>query len=383
MKRFIIIFISLFLFGHITAQSKSELESKRASIQNEIKQIGKRLQQAKAEKKKALDNYLALQRQISKRSQLIKTLAQEDKLLEERIERTNDGISSLEADAIVLEEEYGALLRQALRQKLSDSYLSFLFSAKDFNEALKRWRYLQQYRSHRARQTQLIKDTKKSLVRKKETLFKLSEEKDKLLAEQVFQQQQLEKESESKNKLYRNLKRNESSLRAELKDQEEEAFQLKSAILSLIGDNNVVVSTDNSTDLTGDFQRSKTNLSWPVLDGYVERFFGRQQHPTLSKIEIVNNGIDISSSTSTAVFATFSGKVAGKFTLPNGSQSVLVKHGDFYTVYSNMNQIFVKKGDQISTRQELGTLNPTDRTLHFEIWRRKVRLNPMDWLSPL
>ncbi len=379
MKQFVLISISFLLLSQTFAQSKSELESKRESIQNEIKQIGKRLQLAKAEKKKALDNYLTLQRQISKRSQLIKTLAQEDKLLEARIERTNDGISSLEADAIVLEEEYGILLRQALRQKLSDSYLSFLFSAKDFNEALKRWRYLQQYRAHRARQTQLIKDTKKSLERKKETLSKLSKEKDQLLAEQVFQQQQLELESESKNKLYRNLKRNESLLRAELKGQEEEAFQLKSAILNLIGDNNIALSSD----LTVDFERSKTRLSWPVQDGYVERFFGRQQHPTLSKIEIVNNGIDISSSTSTAVFATFSGEVAGKFTLPNGSQSVLIKHGDFYTVYSNMNQIFIQKGDQISTKQEIGTLNPTDRVLHFEIWRSKVRLNPMDWLSPL
>jgi len=382
MRYFFAIFISIFLLNNLPAQSKDELETKRESIQNEIKLIGKRLRQTKEDKKEALDNYLALQRKIQKRSQLIRTLAQEDELLEKRIARTNDGITSLEADAEVLREEYAALLRQALRQKLSDSHLSFLFSAKDFNEALKRWRYLKQYRSFRARQTQIIRETQKSLIRKKEMLFKLGEEKEQLLQEQIFQQKQLTIESERKNELYRSLKKNETSLRAELKDQQEEAYQLKSAILSLIGESNETIASNSPEDLTLDFQRSKTKLSWPVSEGFVERFFGKQAHPTLSKIEIVNNGIDVLSVENTSVFASFSGKVAGKFTLPNGKKSALIKHGDFHTVYSNMDQIFVEKGDPVTTLQEIGVLSPTDKVLHFEIWRLKVRLNPLDWLSP-
>lgn len=382
MKFFFLVLLSLFSVSLLSAQSKSDLEKKRESIQNEIKLIGKRLQQTREDKKEALDNYLALQRKIQKRSQLINTLAAEDNLLDKRIARTNDGINSLESDAEVLKEEYGALLRQALRQKLSESHLSFLFSAKDFNEALKRWRYLNQYRAFRARQTQIILETQKSLIRKKEMLFKLSEEKDKLLKEQIYQQEQLTIESERKNKLYRSLKKNESSLRAELKDQQEESFQLKSAILSLIGKQSTSINNETTGDLTLDFQRSKAKLSWPVSEGFVERFFGKQPHPTLSKIEIVNNGIDVLSVANTAVLASFSGEVAGKFTLPNGKKSVLIKHGDFYTVYSNMDQIFVEKGDQISTKQEIGALDPTDKILHFEIWRLKVRLNPIDWLSP-
>lgn len=115
--RIILVFTTLLLIlSSALGQSKNELEQKREFIQKEIKQIGKRLQQAKADKKKALENYLALQRQIQKRSQLINTLGKEDELLDMRIARTRDGIESLERDAKVLEEEYGILMRQALRQ---------------------------------------------------------------------------------------------------------------------------------------------------------------------------------------------------------------------------------------------------------------------------
>jgi len=354
MKKYIIICFSLFIIGQLFAQSKAQLENQRVSIQKEIEQISNRLKQTREDRKEALANYLALQRKIQKRSQLINTLQQEDQLLEKRVARTNDGINSLEEDAKILQQEYGVLLRQALRQKLSDSYLSFIFSAKDFNEALKRWRYLNQYRAYRARQTQIIKDTQKSLIRKKETLNKLGAEKAKLLKEQIYQQEQLNVELERKNKLYKGLKKNESALRAELKDQQEEAFQLKSAILNLIGENKPSIVTETTGDVTKDFQRGKKKLSWPIR-----------------------------TESATSVLASFGGKVAGKFTLPNGMQSVLIKHGEFYTVYSNMDQIFVSKGDLIQTNQELGTLSPTDRSLHFEIWRQKVRLNPMDWLAPL
>ena len=382
MKRLIpIFFIFLFLLS-AHGQTKSELETKRTTIQSEIKQIGKRLQQTRENRKEALNNYLSLQAKIQKRAQLIETLELENELLSQRVQRTSEVITSLEEDTNILEKEYGALLRQALRQKLSDSYISFIFSSKDFNEALKRWRYMNQYRAYRAKQAQIIRETKTSLLRKKETLKNLSVEKEKILAEQLFQQEQLSLESKRRNKMYQGLKSNEKKLRAELKDQQEVAFQLKSAILNLINDSPTKTNKTNTGDLNLDFQRAKTKLRRPLTDGIVVRFFGKQQHPTIKRIEIVNNGIDILGNGSTSVSAVFTGQVSGEFTLPNGKKSVLLKHGEYYTVYSNLNQVFVKKDQQIGTGQEIGQLSPTENTLHFELWRQKTRLNPEDWLSP-
>ena len=382
MKRLTFIFF-IFLFiviGH--GQTKSELETKRTTIQSEIEQIGKRLQKTKENRKEALNNYLSLQSKIQKRAQLIETLELENQLLSQRVKRTSEVIISLEEDTKILEKEYGALLRQALRQKLSDSYISFIFAAKDFNEALRRWRYMNQYRAYRARQAQIIKETKTSLLRKKETLKKLSLEKEKILSEQLFQQEQLNLESRRRNKMYQSLKSNENKLRAELKDQQDVAFQLKSAILNLIDDSPIETSTTISGDLNLEFQSAKTKLRRPLDDGIVVRFFGKQQHPTIKRIEIVNNGIDILGNGSTSVSAVFNGQVSGEFTLPNGKKSVLIKHGEYYSVYSNLDQVFIAKDEQIKTGQEIGQLSPVENTLHFELWRQKTRLNPEDWLSP-
>lgn len=381
MKWFVFLFFSLLIFAPIYGQTQSELEQQRISIQKEIENIGERLQQTREYRKEALNNYLSLQAKMQKRAQLIETLEKEKDLLSKRVERTTDVIASLEEDTKILEREYGALLRQALRQKLSDSYISFIFSSKDFNEALKRWRYLNQYRAYRARQAQIIRETKQSLLRKKETLDKLSVEKEKILSEQVFQQEQLSVESKRRNKMYQSLKSNEKNLRAELKDQQEIAFQLKSAILDLISGTPKDTPTTASGDLNLDFQRAKTKLQRPLANGIVVRFFGKQQHPTLKRIEITNNGIDILANSTNSITAVFAGQVKGQFTLPNGKKSILIKHGEYYTVYSNLEQIFVKKDDQVGTGQEIGQLSPTDNTLHFELWRQKIRLNPQDWLS--
>jgi len=382
MRWLTLLILCFFLSPLAHAQSKSELEMQRENIESEIEVIGQRLQKTRENRKEALNNYLALQRKIQKRTELISTLEQEKKHLIKRMNRTEEVINSLEEDASVLEQEYGVILRQALRQKLGDSYISFIFSAKDFNEALKRWRYLNQYRAYRSRQTQVIKETKRSLIKKQQTLRKLSLKKEKLISEQVYQQEQHNTESKNRNAMYQSLKKDEKNLRAELKEQQEVAYQLKNAILDLISDSPSKIAVKSNTDITADFSSAKATLDWPVKDGLVVRYFGKQQHPTIKRIEVNNNGIDILTSTSTSVFASFAGIVAGQFVLPNGKKSILVKHGEFYTVYSNLDQAFVKKDDKVSPGQQIGDLGPIDNTLHFEIWRRKVRLNPIDWLNP-
>jgi len=134
MRWLTLLILCFFLSPLAHAQSKSELEMQRENIESEIEVIGQRLKKTRENRKEALNNYLALQRKIQKRTELISTLEQEKKHLIKRMNRTEEVINSLEEDASVLEQEYGVILRQALRQKLGDSYISFIFSAKDFNE---------------------------------------------------------------------------------------------------------------------------------------------------------------------------------------------------------------------------------------------------------
>ena len=378
-------FLLIFVFSlHTLAitQSKSVLEQERIKKEEEIKSIGDRLKKTKVNRKEALNNYLSLQNKIQKRAELISTLEKEKNLIIKRFNRTTEVIESLEEDTKVLEKEFGTILRQALRQNLTDSYISFIFSAEDFNDAMRRWRYLNQYRSYRSRQAQLIKETKSSLLKKQKKMNLLTEEKDAVIAAQLYQKEQLDIESEKRNDMYQNLKKDEQKLRTDLKDQKEVAYQLKNAILDLIGNTPVGNTPKSETELTAEFTAAKANLTSPVENGLVIRKFGKQAHPTIKRLEINNNGIDILTNGSSSVYASFQGEVVGQFALPNGKKSILVRHGDFYTVYSNLDQAYVYKGDQIQARQEIGDLGPTENTLHYELWRRKVKLNPLDWLLP-
>ena len=366
------------------SQSKAVLEKKRSKIENEIFLTSKLLEEARSSKTSALNKYVAIQRRIQKRSQLIRNLNKEIKLTEERISKTQDFIESLNSDLGALQEEFKQILRNAYRQKITDGKLVFLFSANSFNQAFRRWRYLKQYESFRQRQTYLIQQTKVSLEKRTYRLEEYTSEKESLLNKESSQQKLLNKELEKRNQLYLDLKVNEDELKEEIEQKQTASRQLKFALEDIIKSEIKQESPKAiSPTITNDFERSKGNMSWPINSGVVVGFFGQQEHPTIKNIMITNNGIDIQSTGAGVIRSVLEGEVVGKFSVPGNKRSILIKHGDFFTVYANLESVFVERGDIVKTLQSIGSVNRTsDAELHFEIWRLKVRLNPLDWLRP-
>ena len=384
-KTSILFFIIIYTSSScLFCQSKESLEEKRSKIENEILLTSKLLNEARTNKTSALNKYVAIQRRIQKRAQLIRNLNKDIKLTEQRMLSTQDFIESLSADLNKLQEEFKNILRNAYRQKLTDGKLFFLFSASSFNEGFRRWRYLKQYEDFRQRQTLMIKQTQTSLSKRKSRLDKYALEKETLLQEESAQQKLLNKELEKRNQLYLNLKVNEDALKEEIEEKQNASRQLKFALEDII---KTEIKQENpdaiSPTITSDFERSKGNMSWPINKGVVVGFFGQQEHPTIKKIMITNNGIDIQSSGDGTIRAVLEGEVVGKFSVPGNKRSVLIKHGDFFTVYANLESVFVEQGDIVKTLQSVGSVNNSNTAeLHFEIWRQKVRLNPLDWLRP-
>ena len=368
----------------ILGQSKAVLEKKRSKIENEILLTSKLLDAARSNKTSALNKYIAIERRIQKRSQLIRNLNKDIKLTEQRMLKTQDFIESLNADLGKLKEEFKKILRKAYRQKLTDGKLIFLFSSSSFNEAFRRWRYLKQYEAFRERQTSMIILTQKSLLQRKLNLDQYAEEKESLLKKESAQQNLLNEELEKRNQLYLNLKVNEDELKEEIEAKQNAARQLKFALEDIIKTEiKQETPISLSPTITSDFERSRGKMSWPINKGVVVGFFGQQDHPTIKNIKITNNGIDIQSSGEGLIRAVLEGEVVGKFSVPGNKRSILVKHGDFFTVYANLESVFVEQGDIVKTLQSIGSVNNSNTSeLHFEIWRQKVRLNPLDWLRP-
>lgn len=395
----------------VSAQTVKELEAKRSKIQKEINLTSKFLSETTQNKEAALQRFTTLRSQIKKRKLLIQTLKKEINITNKRIERTDAVIQALQADIEQLQKEYAVIINQAYRQKLTQSNWLFLFSAKDFNDAFRRWQYIKQYDTYRKKQANLIKETQITLNKKIDLLANKKRQKELLVDEQNAQNRLLAEELDSSNAIFNMLRKDEKRLKKNLDTFISQRDELDKTIEEIIiAATNMVgpveqdvatidesegdiltaksistpVSSDELNAWTNSFESQRGRLPMPVNEGIVTRFFGQQAHPTISGITIQNNGIDIQTPKGANAKAIFEGVVAGTQFIPGFQHTVIIKHGEYFTVYSNLEEIFIKKGDRIQKGQVLGQIstNKKDKStqIHFEVWRNKSRLNPKDWI---
>lgn len=390
----------------ISQQSRKDLEERRKKLLREIEQTSGLLRQIKQNKEATLSRYVTLQKQINHRQQLIETLQSEVQFLIQNMERTADVVVALSDDVERLRQEYAQMVRHAYRKRLTHSDWLFVFSAKSFNDAFRRWQYLRQYDRYRKKQAHLILETQQTLLEKIKSLEERKNEKEVLLASAQRQSQMLGLEMNAKNRLLEELKGDESRLARELESKRSAAEKLNAAIEKVIREEMERIRRDERSAaatasagsakitpsttpevvaLSKDFQNNRGKLPWPVTKGVVTGRFGRQSHPSLQNIEIVNNGVDIRTEQGAPVRAVFEGTVVGTQFIPGYDYMVILQHGQYYTVYSNLEEVSVKKGDKVTVRQNIGKVSTDRKTntseVHFEIWKEKDRLNPQDWVS--
>lgn len=402
---FVIVLLSVFFANITNAQIRKDLEDRRRRLLKDIQLTSNLLSKTTKTKAAALDRYIALRKQIEQRELLVSTLRKEIEITDLSMNRASDVVESLTDDIDRLEKEYSELLRQAYRRKKNSSDLGFIFSAENINQGFQRWQYLRQYDDYRKRQAILILETKETLTLKKTQLQETKIEKEGLIASVEQQTKILSAELGDKSKLLRTLRKDEKRLKKELKKQRTDHEGLNKAIEKAIKkdmasrrkkersnqpnkkDINKKPQKDDTvalSRLTGNFRNNRGRLPQPVKNGVITKRFGKQKHPTLPKVKITNNGIDIRTERNAKVFAVFEGKVVSKQFIPGYQNMLIIQHGEYYTVYSNLGEVFVKKGDQVGTMDEIGTVAMDRKSnvseVHFEVWKDKTRLNPEDWV---
>jgi septal ring factor EnvC (AmiA/AmiB activator) len=382
----------------LAAQNRRELEEKRKQLIKEIEETNARLKETQQNKAATLERYLALQQKVRKRRQLVQTLKKELENADSSIARTQEVIVSLEEDIDDLKQEYARTIQTAYRLKINKGMVLFLFSARDINDAFGRWQYVRQYNKYRKRQASLIIDTQSMLEDKAEQMQRKKLEKEQLLASQEQQSTLLRSELIVKDRLLKDLKSSESRLAAALEKQEKAHQRLNEAIEKVIREEvakmkkaarkpeAVTVGTSENKKVTDaaslsmSFSQLKGSLPWPVEVGEITKYFGTQPHPTLKTIQIKNNGIDIKTKSAAKIHAVYEGIVAGRQYIPGYQNTLILQHGDYYTVYSNLEEVYVKRGDKVNARQAIGKLSGSKNEVHFEIWQEKKRLNPIHWV---
>lgn len=400
------------------SQNKKELEDKRKKLLRDIEMTGGLLKKTTKTKEATYDRFVALQSQIERREKLILNIEAEIAGAETGIDRNSAVIEALNGDIVKMQSEYGRMVRSAFRRKMMSNPLLYILSADNLNQAFRRWLFLRKYDDFRKKQADAIAHTREMLSKKVITLEETRREKETLLMSLRGQKTILTTEMADKNSLLQTLSEDESRLKTELKKKQAAHEALNQAIERTIQEeitkrtaearrarpsqpaqpnNNSRTNTAPSNtrpveaapevemDNTSiGFQQKRGQLPWPVEDGFISRSYGRQKHPTLKNIEITNNGIDIRTDESATVRAVYEGRVAGVQFIPGHDYTVILQHGNYYTVYSNLAEASVGKGDQVRARQVIGRVSTNTVTgaseLHFELWNQKERMNPEGWI---
>ncbi len=386
MKTRFLILLLIFTGSLAFGQSRKDLEEQRKKKLEEIAFTQKLIDETSEAKKKNINYLYILQRQIKNREQLIETESHVLTLLTLSIDRTSLFITALEKDITSLKKEYVEMAYYAFKNRSSFDYLLYVFASKSLHEAWNRMRYIRYYNEIRSNQIELIKSTQKSLARKIENLKEQIESKEQLLVNLETEKNKLKQDIEQKNSIVDKLKDKEVEYKEKLVADKKIAKELDLAIEEIIKEE--IAKTASLVKVSGlnsdEFAKNRKNFSWPTK-GVVSQKFGRHEHPTIAGVYINNNGINIRTEKDAMVQSVFSGTVVHVVFIPGANNAIIIRHGDYYTVYKNLVEVIVKPGQEIKEGQDLGKVYYDEEKeiaeLHFEVRHKTEKLDPQLWLK--
>ncbi|MBI4945400.1 MAG: peptidoglycan DD-metalloendopeptidase family protein [Bacteroidetes bacterium] len=390
------IFIFSFQNTFSQTQKKKDLENKKQELQKEIEYKNKLLEEVKKNKNRSMVQLAILNSKIARQQELISTINKELDIIEGDISETTHTIRLKETELKILKDDYARIISASYKNRDAYSRLMFLFASADFAQAYQRIKYLQYYSEARKKQAGMIEDNQRQLQTKKQELEIKKEQRSKSLGEKEIETGMLSKQKKVKEVVLTDLQAKEKDIRAEIKKKKEQAEKLRKAIekviddqirksrLSVKGDIKKITLTPEEKELSDNFESNKGKLPWPLAEGVVTESFGTHDHPDLPGIKVSNNGIDIGTNKGASVRSVFGGTVVAVASVGGiEGKVIIIKHGEYMSVYSNIEEAFVKSGEKIKTKQPIGKVLTDDNSgtaLHFEIWKGQSMLNPESWI---
>lgn len=392
---YLIIVLQLIFISELKAQkSKDQLQKEISTFQSQIKEAQQILSQTANKKKASIGQLNAIKKQIEGRTKLIKTYSNELKALNSQIVEDVSVIGALELDLENFKKEYAAMVYSMYKSSSGFNRLSFIFASSDLNQFYMRFKYLEQYASARKNQVQLITDIKSEIEAEKSSLESSKVEKDALLAEQLKEKEKLNSLKSDQDKVFSNLKSEEDKLRKDIAKKNDDVSKLEKLISKLLKEEmansaskaeKVTELKIDSKNLSGSFEKSKSQLSWPVTSGFISEKFGTHPHPVLKRVEMPNDGVNIQTKQNEKVRAVFNGEVKKIAIVPGEFKYVvIVQHGTYFTVYAKLKVVNVKTGQQLAMNDVIGEVN-TDvdgvSEVQFQVWKNTQKLDPELWLA--
>lgn len=377
---------TLFLLCNLSfGQEVEALQSERDRLIKEIKETNILLKENQKKSGNVSHQYQLIQNQIRNRENLINTYNKEINQLTQNVNQLSGDISKGEAKLSRITSEYGKLLFRIHRAELVQNKWLLLLSSTSFNQAFVRWQYFRQVSSYRRNQKEEIEELQQQLADQRASLEKQKEETILRRKEKENQRADLAQELSVQDRILTSLKSDISKLRNEILRKEKQREALSNKIAALIAEKTKSLPASPAvTALSKDFEKNKGNLPWPTGKGILIRGYGQQNHPLLKNIKIVNDGIDIQTDPNATINSIFDGTVVEALYVPNNNMVVIINHGQYSSVYSNLNEVYVSKNQQIKMGDPIGVIGENQDglpVLHFELWQKSRPQNPSQWIK--
>ena len=339
----------------------------------------------------------AIAQRIRQQEALILSVQSEVELMDMDIGENNEILKALQADLSRLKQEYGSMIFSAQKTSGGVSKLMFLFAAPTFDHLAMRIKYLEQYSLSRKEQAKVIRKVQEQLAEQVLVIEGKKDEKNALLAEELAEKNKFDDLKKKQNNVVRSLEKEEKKLKQDLNETKKAVAKLDRLISDIIREEmeraaREVAAKKKSkengkpadvTALSNSFEENKNKFPWPV-SGFVSQKFGRQKHPVLKGIVLQNDGINIQTTQGEAVKAIFGGEVRAVAFIPTLGNSVIISHGEYFTVYSGLKDVILRKGQKVTTNQEIGRILINSEgisELRFQIRKNTLALDPETWLK--
>ncbi|MBC9794333.1 murein hydrolase activator EnvC family protein [Sinomicrobium weinanense] len=399
-ERIFLLLMTLLFCSFANAQNREqkELEAKRARLQEEIRQINTLLSQQKKERQNVVTEVEDLNQKIRVRQELIQVTNRQANLLNRQVNNNMKKIADLRKELGTLKEDYAGTIRRSYKGKSRQNRLMFLLSSESFFQAYKRLQYMKQYADYRKEQGRSIEAKTIELQELNKGLIAQRKEKEVLIGENKKEQQALEKERQEQQALIASIRKKESKYNSQItkKRRETKAIdrQIEKLIREAIAESNKKAgkSSSNATFaltpeakvIANNFSANKGKLIWPVEKGVKSKGYGEYSDPVYPAVKNFNNGVIISTQRGEKARAVFDGEVSAIIAVPGANKAVQLRHGNYITTYYNLGKIYVKKGQKVSAKTQLGEIFTSPSTgkteLKFFLYRDTNRLNPEQWI---
>ena len=385
----LVLSIFSFQFSIYAADSVKDLQNKQKKLQQEIEQTNKMLKQTKKNETATLNKLQLTQQNIKNQKKLIRTLDNEITALDREMKALGNTRDSLQQVLESYKEDYARMTRQTHYAQLQQSPLLFLISSDSFQQLARRARYLQEFAHFRQEQVARIARTQAEIDTQNELLQANRDDKKQALSKRKREQDNLKRDERKQQTMLTQLKSKEKDLTKQLKQKQKKVAELNKKIDDMIRKQTEKASKTTLTKeqklIAGGFESNKGRLPWPVERGMISGHYGKQQHPVYSQVTIDNKGIYIQTTAGMKARAVYKGEVTSCF-MVGGTYAVIVQHGNYRSVYSNLSKLNVKQGDKVDTKQTIGVIftdpeQDKKTELYFQIYKDRNILNPELWIA--